>query len=134
MNRRERVRTGVKRFEHVRTGVKYCFSHMVSRTLSKFCRPFNEATPAVHFWPLNVRGIPRVLLVYINRLVCMRPCVHARACVCVCVCVCVCTIAYSLQILPTTLKLAYRYLTVPRSKPYDPGGNSPSSRSNWQKV
>ena len=30
-------------------GVKYCFSWMMSRTLSKFSLPFDEATTSVHF-------------------------------------------------------------------------------------
>ena len=30
-------------------GVKYCFSKTMSRTLSKFSLPFDEATTSVHF-------------------------------------------------------------------------------------
>ena len=30
-------------------GVKYCFSKTMSRTLSKFSLPFDEATTLVHF-------------------------------------------------------------------------------------
>ena len=30
-------------------GVNYCFSQTMSRTLSKFSLPFNEATTSVHF-------------------------------------------------------------------------------------
>ena len=37
------------RLEQVRAGVKYCLPWMVSRTLSKFCLPFDEATTSVHF-------------------------------------------------------------------------------------
>ena len=44
-------------------GVKYCFSQTMSRTLSKFSLPFDEATTLVHFpKALNCRGITRVLL------------------------------------------------------------------------
>ena len=81
--------------------------------------------------PLNVRGITRVLPVYINRLVS------------VCVCVCVCTNAYSSQIVGRTVskfclppKPAYRYLTVPLSKLYNPPKwwKRASSRFSWRKV
>ena len=56
----------------------------MSRTLSKFCLHFDEATPLVHFpKALKVRGITRVLLVYINCLVCVCQCVSVSVCQCV---------------------------------------------------
>ena len=108
----------------------------MSRTLSKFSLPFDEATTSVHFpKPLIVCGIMRVLLVYINRPVCARVCVR------------VCPGVYNrlqlldrrshaLQILPTPQKPAYRYLPVPRSKLYDPPKwwKRTSSRFSWRKV
>ena len=64
-------------------------------------------------------------------------------CVCVCVCVYVCTNAHSSQTVGRMVskfclppKPAYRYLPVPRSKPYDPPKwwKRASSRFSWRKV
>ena len=79
--------------------------------------------------------------------VCVCLCVRVYACVRVCACVCVCVYkrlklpdcrSHGLQILPTpqNKKPAYRYLTVPRSKLYDPPKwwKCALSRFSWSKV
>ena len=72
----------------------------MTRTLSKFCLLFDQATPEVHFLKAIKRSRDKAgLAIYLYYMILIALCACVCVCVraCVCVCVCVCTNAYSSQ-------------------------------------